>query len=163
MLRRQSVAHGNDDAVGGQRDAAADAVSGVQIANDEPTAKKPHECGPQLLRIVRFEDAQGDVTTRPVDQLLGHGTHRRIARERQRRQSPAQAQFGQRVIFSAAQAHGEVGQAQERTGLTVRLMCAQHARHTDSRSLRVHRWFFLVFHCHSIRRESVYRAAAIAY
>ncbi|MCY1361563.1 hypothetical protein D9M69_482330 [compost metagenome] len=124
VLRPQAIAHGDHDAIGGQRNAAADAIGGVQIADDEPAAEKPHERRLQLLGIVRLEDAQCDCATRTVDQLLGHRVQRRSTSERKRRQSPALAQHGQRVVFCGAQTRGEVGQTQECTRLAVGLRCA---------------------------------------
>ncbi|MCY1454272.1 hypothetical protein D9M71_713240 [compost metagenome] len=91
VLRRQAIAHGNDDTVGRQSNAAADAIGCVQIADDEAAAKKPHERRQQLLSMVRFEDAYRDCATGPVDHFLGHRAHRRVAPQSKRRQSPALA------------------------------------------------------------------------
>ncbi|MNE34480.1 hypothetical protein D3C80_1282050 [compost metagenome] len=153
MLWRQTITYGNHDAIGRQGNAAANTVSGVQITDDEAAAEKPHESRPRRLCIVRLEDAQRDCAIRPVDQLFGHRSHLRIAPQSQRCQAPALAQPGQRVVFGRSQTRGEVRQAQKSSSLSIRLVCAQHARHTDSLWLKVRLWFFVVVHCRSIHRN----------
>ncbi|MNE04695.1 hypothetical protein D3C80_972340 [compost metagenome] len=94
VFRRQAVTHGNDDAIGGKRDAAADAIGGVQVADDKPTAEVPEECWSWFVTGAGVENPQGYRAARPFELPFGYRSDRLAAPECKRQEPPDLAQLG---------------------------------------------------------------------
>ncbi|MEJ8824970.1 hypothetical protein WKW80_23570 [Variovorax humicola] len=84
----------NRDAVGGQRDMAADRIARVQITDHEPSAMAPQEGGPEPLRLAWHEDPQRNRPTGSVDVFLDHPHDGRPATHGQCNHPPRLGELG---------------------------------------------------------------------
>ncbi|MCY1374981.1 hypothetical protein D9M69_623580 [compost metagenome] len=144
MLRRQAIAHGNTDAVGGGGDVAADGLAGIEVAHDEATPVAPDEGRQQLIGLAWFEDPQRDGAGRAFDLHFADRRHRDLAAQGERAQPPELTRLRQRILFDRAQARRQVDQPQQVPGIPIQSGGAAKARHTlagEGHVERADRWF----------------------